>query len=279
MPDNTWDAEQGEHSKKDKLAFNARLFFYSIPEYQFETVEYEDGKIIRIPTPVTDPIFNLNQSVPFSIAWNKVMENLWDIDTFDEMVERCDRLSAVDPFFYALKERLADTDNQLTQWEKTQLEVAIKSSKNSMTTIKIHPDKPDYKGEKDPQIRMQLEEEAKKRSIWDIEDSSNLTKIARYPRQWSLAFFSSDNTQLDGNRRTVNPLLVKQIKTYENNINNILKEISKKDVDQTDLLDNIKDNFIQLMNLLYIPMDSPTFDYMLNCIKSTDKDGKFINDL
>lgn len=279
MPDNTWDAEQGEHSKKDKLAFNARLFFYSIPEYQFETVEYEDGKIIRIPTPVTDPIFNLNQSVPFSIAWNKVMENLWDIDTFDEMVERCDRLSAVDPFFYALKERLTDTDNQLTQWEKTQLEVAIKSSKNSMTTIKIHPDKPDYKGEKDPQIRMQLEEEAKKRSIWGVEDSSNLTKIARYPRQWSLAFFSSDNTQLDGNRRTVNPLLVKQIKTYENNINNILKEISKKDVDQIDLLDNIKDNFIQLMNLLYIPMDSPTFDYMLNCIKSTDKDGKFINDL
>ena len=279
IPDNTWDTEQGEHSKKDKLAFNARLFFYSIPEYQFETVEYEDGKITRVPTPVTDPIFNLNQSVPFSIAWNKVMENLWDIDTFDEIVERCDRLSAVDPFFYALKERLTDPDNQLTQWEKTQLEVAIKSSKNSMTTIKIHPDKPDYKGEKDPQIRMQLEEDAKKRSIWDVEDSSNLTKIARYPRQWSLAFFSSDNTQLDGNRRTINPLLVKQIKIYESNINNTLKEISKKDVNQTDLLDGIKDNFIQLMNLLYIPMDSPTFDYMLNCIKSTDKDGKFINDL
>lgn len=278
-PDNTWDAEQGEHSKKDKLAFNARLFFYSIPEYRFETVEYGDGKIVRIPTSVNEPIFGLNQSVPFSIAWNKVMENLWDIDTFDEIVERCDRLSKVDPFFYALKERLTDEQNPLTQWEKTQLEVAIKSSKNSMTTIKIHPDKPDYKGEKDPMERKRIEEEANKRSIWDVEDSSNLTKIARYPRQWSLSFFSSDNTKLDGNRRTVNPLLVKQIKQYESSIDQLIKNSTKKDVNLVDTLDKIKTNFIELLNALYIPIDSETFDYMLQSLKSTDKNGNYLNDV
>lgn len=277
--DNVWDQEQGSISKKDKLAFNARLFFYSIPEYQFETVEYEDGKITRIPVTVTDPIFGLNQSVPFSIAWNKVMENLWEIDSFNEMVETCDRLSKVDPFFYALKQRLTDEDNPLSEWEKTQLEVAIKSSKNSMTTIKIHEDVANLHGVTDPEERRRMEEEAKKRSIWDVEDSSNLTKIARYPRQWSLAFFSSDNTILSDNKRTVNPLVVKQIKQYQSKIDDLLKESVKKDVNETQIYDEIKNNFIQLMNSLYIPMDSQTFDYMINNIKSVDKDGNFISDL
>lgn len=279
-PDNVWDVEQGAHSKKDKLSFNAKLFFYSIPQYEFETIEDEDGKISRIATPVLDPLFGLNTPVPFSLAWNKVLENLWNIDSYEEIVETTDRLSKTDPFFFGLKEVLSDPERPLTEWEKRQLEVAIKSSKNSMTTIKIKNDTPHYSQEDDAIMRQQKKEEAEKRSIWEVKDSSNLTKIARYPKQWSLSFFSSDNTILtDDGKRTVNPLLVKQIKQSEKEIEDKLKLINKPEVDQVKLYDDIRTTFVDLMNTLYIPLDIVSFDYMISKLKSVDKDNKYLSEL
>lgn len=291
LPDNSWDVEQGAVSKKDKLAFNARLFFYSIPAYEFVTYEDENGNVVRTPERVTDDIFGLDQPVPFSLAWNKVMENLWNIDSFDEMVAQCDRLGRTDPFFIALKEKLTDKQNPLNQWQKAQLEVAIKSSKNGMTTIKISQDTPDVAALKaaeqidDPVAanteKNRIVEDAKKRSIWQALNSSNLTKIARYPRQWSLSFFSSDNTIIPEGTdiRTINPLIIKKIEQSQNKISQLLKKRNSKDVDKVKLLDDLKTELVDLLNSLYIPVDIPTLDYMLDNMKSIDKDGKYLSEI
>lgn len=289
--DNSWDVEQGAVSKKDKLAFNARLFFYSIPNYEFVTYEDENGNVVRVPERTTDDIFGLDQPVPFSLAWNKVMENLWNIDSFDEMVAECDRLGRTDPFFVALKEKLTDQQNPLNQWQKAQLEVAIKSSKNGMTTIKIQQDRPDMAALKaveqidDPVTaateKNRIIEDAKKRSIWQAMNSSNLTKIARYPRQWSLAFFSSDNTIIPegSDIRTINPLIIKKITDSQNTIGTLLKKRNSKDTDKVALLDQLKSELVDLLNALYIPVDIPTLDYMLDNMKSIDKDGNYLSEL
>lgn len=291
LQDNSWDVEQGAVSKKDKLAFNARLFFYSIPNYEFVTYEDENGNVVRVPERTTDDIFGLDQPVPFSLAWNKVMENLWNIDSFDEMVAQCDRLGRTDPFFVALKEKLTDQQNPLNQWQKAQLEVAIKSSKNGMTTVKIQQDRPDMAALKaveqidDPVTAVteknRIIEEAKKRSIWQAMNSSNLTKIARYPRQWSLAFFSSDNTIIPegSDIRTINPLIIKKITDSQNTIGTLLKKRNSKDTDKVALLDQLKSELVDLLNALYIPVDIPTLDYMLDNMKSIDKDGNYLSEL
>ena len=121
--DNVWDQNQGDHSKKDNASKNAKLFFFSIPDTRWVIVKNEEtGELTREVEEITDPIFGLSQPVPFSIAWNKVLENLWDIDNMDQMISRCATLGETDSFFKQIHQRLTDPDNPLPEQVLTQLE-------------------------------------------------------------------------------------------------------------------------------------------------------------
>jgi len=57
-PDNTWDKNQGEVSKKDNVSFRAKLFFYSIPKYEYQFVKDEDTEVVtKELVPVQDDMF------------------------------------------------------------------------------------------------------------------------------------------------------------------------------------------------------------------------------
>jgi hypothetical protein len=129
-PDNTWDKNQGEASKKDNIAFRAKLFFYSVPKYEYTFVKNEDtGVVEKQISPVLDDVFGLPVTEPFNEVWNKIMENMWNIDKYEDIVNTAARLSKTDPFFYALHEILTSEETPIDENTKTQLEVTIKSAK------------------------------------------------------------------------------------------------------------------------------------------------------
>ena len=73
-PDNTWDKNQGDISKKDNIAFRAKLFFYSVPKYEYTFIRDEQtGVVTREIAPVLDEIFGIPTTESFNIVWNKIM--------------------------------------------------------------------------------------------------------------------------------------------------------------------------------------------------------------
>ena len=53
---------------------------------------------------VLDEIFSIPTTESFNIVWNKIMENLWDIDSYQDIIDTTARLAETDPTFYALNE-------------------------------------------------------------------------------------------------------------------------------------------------------------------------------
>lgn len=275
QPDNVWDKNQGDISKKANVSFSAKLFFYSIPKMEYQFMEDEAGNVTKVAVEVKDPIFGLPVTEPFDVVWTRVMEELWDVDTYEDIVDRSRVLGNTVPFFKTLYEQLVSVENPLSSNTQTQLLTTIKSSKNSMTTLKISSDRPQITfGMSDEHVADEMEA-ALKRPIWSVEDSDNLRKIARYPQQWSRAFFTSDNVEVmeDGSRqiselgykfmnskRMAISSLVKQAKLKKNNKNN--------DFAATEQI--LKDRFVELCNGLMIPFDQASLDYMLDQFKDTN---------
>jgi hypothetical protein len=70
------------------------------------------------------------------------MENLWDIDNYQDILNETARLAETDKTFYALNEMLNSEENPIDDNTKTQLETTIKSAKIQMNTIEVKSDTP-----------------------------------------------------------------------------------------------------------------------------------------
>lgn len=273
-PDNTWDKNQGETTKKDNIAFRAKLFFYSLPKYEYTFVKNDNtGVVERQIAPVTDDIFGLPVTEAFNEVWNKIMENLWNINTYEDIVNESARLAETDPTFYSLHEMLTSEETPIDDNTKTQLEVTIKSAKIQMNTINVKSDQANVTYDMSDEQREFETAAALKRSIWEVQDSDNLRKIRRLPSRWSKAFFASNNVLVDEDgSRHINPKSATFIRTRRTKIDNLIKEVRKNKGNLQNgelILQQMQDNFIEICNSIQIPFDKPSLDYLLNQIRDS----------
>lgn len=281
-PDNVWDRNQGEVSKKDNVGFRAKLFFYSIPKYEYQFARDEEtGIVSKELVPVYDDIFMLPVTENFNDVWNKIMENLWDIDNYQEIIDRSASLGETDPFFKSLYDILTSEENPLEDNTKTQLEVTIKSAKVQQNTIQVSHPKVDTRGKSDAEIADAINESLNKYNF-EVLDSDNLRKISRLPSKWSSAFFASNAIERDSNG---NPRISKEFGDYvlqkRNQLNVLFKQIASRRTKKMQIADEalkvqqIKDILLELMNAMNIPMDLKALDYMLNTYyKGEDEFGR-----
>lgn len=268
-PDNTWDKNQGEVSKKDNISFRAKLFFYSIPKYEYQFIKDEDtGIVTKELVPVQDDMFQLPVTEDFNFVWNQIMENLWDIDKYQDIIDRSASLGNTIPFFKALYDILTSEEAPISDNTKTQLEVTIKSSKVQLDTIETQHPKVNTRGKSEDQINSELQSNLSKFN-WIVQDSDNLRKISRLPARWSGMFFASDAiSRTDNGRPFVNPEFAKFLKDNRNKLNIAFKLANNaikrgKPVDDAKVQE-IKDTLLNIFNALSIPMDNLALDYMIN---------------
>ena len=227
--DMTFDREQGAISKKTNVAMLAKLFFYSIPKYNLETVlvtdEAGEQTVQKRMVPVVDDIFNLPQTVPFDEAWNRILNECWDIETFEDLRQTVSRLAEYDPLFYAINQMINDVNNPMPLQQRTQIEVTIKSSKVQMDTIEWDHKRlkqKEYRAKRqmsdlveqtgDVELSNQNVAKQMTRRLLKLWDSDRLRIIKRLPSKWSKQFFSSNNVaQVNG----VNVLSEKFVNTIK----------------------------------------------------------------
>lgn len=255
--DNTWDRASYEISKKANVAFNAKLFFYSLPKSRFTLTE--EGQILDT---VKDPIFGMDVVHPFDITWNKILDNLWASNDWEDLLQKVRNLAKADPFFATLREYIDNPEYPLAENTITQLLTTIQSAKNSMDTIIIDSGS-------------EINKATGKRT-WEVQDSDNLRKIALLPSQWSQNFVLSSMVTIDNrNRSIINNKALSKATTIINQISANIEKLTKGKItkEKIELFQNTKNLFLDLVNSYGIPFDMDALDYLLRSINTKESTG------
>lgn len=262
--DNVWDRASYEISKKANVAFNAKLFFYSIPQSRFATDE--NGN--QIVDTVKDNIFGLDVAQSFDITWNRILDNLWQSNDWPDLVNRVRNLAKADPFFATLLNRIDNPAFQLPENTVTQLLTTIQSAKNSMDTVDIFDTSTGT---------IQKNTKGRGSKVWTVMDSSNLRKIARLPSQWSQNFMLSSLIITDKNNRsridTVQySKLSKLDKDVLNDLTSIQKQLNNKNPEIRNQglkqFEQTKGKLLSLLNSIGIPFDMESLNYLLKKVNT-----------
>lgn len=262
--DNVWDRASYEISKKANVAFNAKLFFYSIPQSRFATDE--NGN--QIVDTVKDNIFGLDVAQSFDITWNRILDNLWLSNDWPDLIRRVRNLAKADPFFATLLDRIDNPAYPLPENTVTQLLTTIQSAKNSMDTVDIFDTSTGT---------IQKNTKGRGGKVWAVMDSSNLRKIARLPSQWSQNFMLSSLIFTDKNNRSrINTNryseLAKLDKQILSDIEQIQKQLNSKNADIRNQglkqFEHTKERLLNLLNAIGIPFDSESLNYLLRKVNT-----------
>lgn len=257
-PDNTWDKESYTISKKANVAFKAKLFFYSIPKTKYE-FDPETGNKYLVEE--EDDLLMTTRSEDFNVVWNKILENLWNVESYLDLVDKCYNLSKVDPFFMTVYNKLTSKDDPIDEVTQTQILNTVKSAKNSLTAIIVERKQiPFAQRGSDEQIEYATQEYSNKLK-WRIQNSDVYRKISRLPKKWSQQFFLSDLIDVnEDSTRTINQdKFHSAVWKHKILIDNVLK---KKDKTLDDYI-KVRSNFIDMCNNLSINMDDLALDYLL----------------
>lgn len=257
-PDNTWDKESYTISKKANVAFKAKLFFYSIPKTKYE-FDPETGNKYLVEE--EDDLLMTTRSEDFNVVWNKILENLWNVESYLDLVDKCYNLGKVDPFFMTVYNKLTSKDDPIDEVTQTQILNTVKSAKNSLTAIIVERKQiPFAQRGSDEQIEYATQEYSNKLK-WRIQNSDVYRKISRLPNKWSQQFFLSDliDVNEDGTRTINQDKFHSAVWKHKILIDNVLK---KKDKTLDDYI-KVRSNFIDMCNNLSINMDDLALDYLL----------------
>ena len=257
-PDNTWDKESYTISKKANVAFKAKLFFYSIPKTKYE-FDPETGNKYLVEE--EDDLLMTTRSEDFNVVWNKILENLWNVESYLDLVDKCYNLGKVDPFFMTVYNKLTSKDDPIDEVTQTQILNTVKSAKNSLTAIIVERKQiPFAQRGSDEQIEYATQEYSNKLK-WRIQNSDIYRKISRLPKKWSQQFFLSDliDVNEDGTRTINQDKFHSAVWKHKIFIDNILK---KKDKTLDDYV-KVRSSFIDMCNNLSINMDDLALDYLL----------------
>ena len=240
-PDNTWDKESYTISKKANVAFKAKLFFYSIPKTKYE-FDPETGNKYLVEE--EDDLLMTTRSEDFNVVWNKILENLWNVESYLDLVDKCYNLGKVDPFFMTVYNKLTSKDDPIDEVTQTQILNTVKSAKNSLTAIIVERKQiPFAQRGSDEQIEYATQEYSNKLK-WRIQNSDVYRKISRLPKKWSQQFFLSDliDVNEDGTRTINQDKFHSAVWKHKIFIDNVLK---KKDKTLDDYI-KVRSNFIDM---------------------------------
>ena len=257
-PDNTWDKESYTISKKANVAFKAKLFFYSIPKTKYEFDPETSNKYL---VEEEDDLLMTTRSEDFNVVWNKILENLWNVESYLDLVDKCYNLGKVDPFFMTVYNKLTSKDDPIDEVTQTQILNTVKSAKNSLTAIIVERKQiPFAQRGSDEQIEYATQEYSNKLK-WRIQNSDVYRKISRLPKKWSQQFFLSDliDVNEDGTRTINQDKFHSAVWKHKIFIDNVLK---KKDKTLDDYV-KVRSSFIDMCNNLSINMDDLALDYLL----------------
>ena len=199
--DFTYDIDKIKISKKDNAGFRAKLFLSQLQDaiYVINPTTGEKEYVPKHDTILNSPIY-----VPFSKAWNVILTNLYDIETYAELEDdgttfkstslrgKLEKLAKNDPILNSLKiklDRLEDIGGDIEL--ENQVFSTIKSAFNQIASLQLSDpvvtrkyvyEESDTMSEIQPTSNQNFADRERK---WVIQNSNSLRARFQLPKRWS----------------------------------------------------------------------------------------------
>lgn len=285
-PDNPWDRFQFESSKKDNVASRAKLFLthlrkgHLIPnEDGSKTLIYEQDDLLQ------SPIY-----MPFGEVWNRILEDLWSVETYDDRDNNGQylpnslrgmiaRKKENDAFYRILDEKLSELDGNTELGIKPDIQLqneilnTIKSQKPQMAAMWLEDPSNTFTnsmnfgdmigGDFDYFARDATDEDIDDVSrIWKIQNDNSLRAQFALPKQWSNTLALSGLIESGSKSTIVSKTFVNNVSEKYNLLKTRLNELKNTEV-TNEIVDDLINDLVGLLNYMSIPVDSVVIEHYI----------------
>lgn len=284
--DNTWDVMQLSISKKDNVAFRAKLFLSLIEKGRF-VLDPETGER-EYETQFNDIISDVPLYWSYSEAWSSILKNLWMCESYDnvdpntgayatnsirgKVKQLADRKMAL---FVALNDKLDEISGDIEL--ENQILATVKSSYNQVAQIWLND--PIERANLDPNtpedmISSVAEIPTDEKRLWEIRNDNTLKAKRNQPRLWSQEFASSNVIVSKDGQTIINPEYVETLTNMRQEAIDLSKALNNPTLqDLTIAYDQAATQVVKMLNYMGIPFDRETLDAYTYQVKD-DSDGK-----
>lgn len=277
---NTYDKDPLSISKKENVATRAKLFLGQIKKMHAEVDPFTGEKTFVYDK---DPIFGNAVYVPFDQAWNTILNNLWDTDSYakignDNQYDKhsirgvVKKLTETSPFFMSLDKKLDLIKDDIEL--QGQVHSTIRSQMAQMMQAWISDPKKKSSNsslEFDDSSLGELPEPTTKkvsavRRDWELINDNQLKAIKSIPRIWSQNLYqagliNSEQTPVISNE-FVDGLRQRRYKALQYTVRHKFYPKNKDQIDSA--YANLSDILIDLFKYLSIPIDQEVLDKYVN---------------
>ena len=285
--ENSYDKDPLSVSKKDNVAARAKLFLGQIKKAHLELnpITGENEFVYD-----TDPIFGSAIYVPFGEAWNSILNNLWDTDSYGKRDESghydkhsirgvVKRLAEASVFFKSLDLKLDSIEDDIQL--QSQIHSTIRSQMAQMMQIWIKdPKKTNNLGFDDGDLSgLDFEHDADSarpditRREWEIVNDNQLKAIKQIPKIWSQQLVQAGLVNSDKNpivsAEFVRTLKNKEFLCRQYTIKH--KYYPKSDEQIPAAYVALSDALINMFRYLAIPIDHDVLEQYVNNVVGDNK--------
>lgn len=271
--DNTWDVMQLSISKKDNVAFRAKLFLSLIEKGKF-VLDPETGER-EYETQFNDIISDVPLYWSYSEAWSSILKNLWMCESYDnidpntgvfaansirgKVKQLADRKMAL---FVALNDKLEEVEGDIEL--ENQILATVKSSYNQVAQIWLNDpvEKPmSIMDLPEDMVSSVVEVPTDEKRTWEIRNDNTLKAKRNQPRLWSQEFASSNVIISKDGQTIINPEYVDTLVSMRQEAIDLSKVLNEPTIqDLSSAYDQAATQVVKILNYMGIPFDRETLD-------------------
>lgn len=284
--DNTWDVMQLSISKKDNVAFRAKLFLSLIEKGKF-VLDPETGER-EYETQFNDIISDVPLYWSYNEAWSSILKNLWMCESYDnidpntgvfaansirgKVKQLADRKMAL---FVALNDKLEEVEGDIEL--ENQILATVKSSYNQVAQIWLNDPVEKSMGIMDlpeDMVSSVVEVPTDEKRTWEIRNDNTLKAKRNQPRLWSQEFASSNVIISKDGQTIINPEYVDTLVKMRQDAIYFSKVLNEPTIqDLSSAYDQAATQVVKILNYMGIPFDRETLDAYTYQMKD-ESDGK-----
>lgn len=233
------EIEKDNFDKYDKASYEVSVLHNLRPAVKLFLSSIEDrlnnnGTYVRDYNPET----GLPKVTPFMTAWRRIVDKLYDVDSYQELISESAKLAKSDPFFASVYDKLTRVSNENF---RTQILQTITGYRHNFLTVGYS----------------NIGEDGNTVYIANLGGSVNLRNGKRILSDWNRNFYNSTMVTVDeSGNRIPNKAALKQV---QDELNNLVKTLSKMtDSNTMEELNDILYKYVDLLNKVGIDVSYDT---------------------
>ena len=249
------EIEKENFDKYDKASYEVSVVHNLRPAVKLFLSSIEDrlndnGTYVRDYNPET----GIPKVTPFMIAWRRIVDKLYDVDTYQELISESAKLAKTDPFFASVYNKLTKIKDENFRTEILQ---TITGFRHNFLTVGFSD----------------IGEEGNVSYIANLGGSVNLRNGKRIVNDWNRNFYNSSMITVDENgNRTPNKKALKEVQDRLVKLSNTLAKMNDSTTNEE--INSILENFVLLFNEVGIDIN---FDTLYQTIVNKAFSGNSVN--